>query len=49
MAGCAATRFASPGVVFALVALILFSLMAITTDIALETMTWVQTYTSRAS
>ena len=43
--GLRATRFASPGVVFALVALILFSLMAITTDIALETMTWVQTYT----
>jgi len=43
--GLRATRFASPGVVFALVALVLFSLMAITTDIALETMSWIQTYT----
>jgi drug/metabolite transporter (DMT)-like permease len=43
--GLRATRFASPGVVFALVALVLFSLMAITTDIALETMSWVQVYT----
>ena len=33
-----------PGVVFALVALVLFALMAITTDIALETMTWLQPY-----
>ena len=33
-----ATRFAGPGVVFALVALVLFALMAITSDIALETM-----------
>ncbi|MFL5668089.1 MAG: EamA family transporter [Chloroflexota bacterium] len=43
--GLRATRFAGPGVVFALVALVLFSLMAITTDIALETMTWIQIYT----
>ncbi len=43
--GLGSTRFAGPGVVFALVALVLFSLMAITTDIALETMSWVQTYT----
>ena len=43
--GLRATRFAGPGVVFAVVALVLFSLMAITTDVALETMTWIQTYT----
>jgi drug/metabolite transporter (DMT)-like permease len=43
--GLRATRFAGPGVVFALVALVLFSLMAITTDIALETMSWIQIYT----
>lgn len=43
--GIRATRFAGPGVVFALVALVLFSLMAITTDVALETMTWIQIYT----
>jgi drug/metabolite transporter (DMT)-like permease len=43
--GLRATRFAGPGVVFALVALVLFSLMAITTDVALDTMTWIQTYT----
>ncbi len=43
--GLRATRFAGPGVVFALVALVLFSLMAITTDVALETMSWVQIYT----
>ncbi len=43
--GWRSTRFAGPGVVFALAALVLFSLMAIATDIALETMTWVQTYT----
>lgn len=30
------TRFASPGVAFAVVALVLFALMAITTDVALE-------------
>ena len=43
--GLRATKFAGPGVVFAVVALVLFSLMAITTDVALETMTWVQIYT----
>ena len=42
--GLRATRFAGPGVIFALVALVLFSLMAITTDIALETMSWLQIY-----
>jgi drug/metabolite transporter (DMT)-like permease len=35
--GFRGTRFAGPGVVFAVVALVLFALMAITTDIALET------------
>src|SRR4029079_14162938 len=43
--GLRATRFAGPGVVFAVVALVLFSLMAITTDVALETMSWIQIYT----
>ena len=43
--GLRATRFAGPGVVFAAVALVLFSLMAITTDVALETMSWIQIYT----
>jgi drug/metabolite transporter (DMT)-like permease len=43
--GLRATRFAGPGVVFALAALVLFSLMAITTDVALETMSWIQIYT----
>ena len=43
--GLRATRFAGPGVVFALVALVLFSLMAITTDVALDTMSWIQIYT----
>jgi len=42
--GLRSARFAGPGVVFAFVALILFSLMAITTDIALETMSWLQVY-----
>ena len=40
--GLRATRFAGPGVVFAVVALILFALMAITMDIALETADWLQ-------
>ena len=40
--GLRGTRFASPGVVFAVVALVLFSLMAITTDIALESASWLQ-------
>ena len=43
--GLRATRFAGPGVVFALVALVLFALMAITTDVALDTMSWIQIYT----
>ncbi|HEX6867727.1 MAG TPA: DMT family transporter [Candidatus Limnocylindrales bacterium] len=43
--GLRATRFAGPGVVFAVIALVLFSLMAITTDVALETMTWIEIYT----
>jgi drug/metabolite transporter (DMT)-like permease len=43
--GLRATRFAGPGVIFAIVALVLFSLMAITTDVALETMSWIQIYT----
>ena len=42
--GVRSVRFAGPGVVFAVIALVLFSLMAITTDIALETMTWLQVY-----
>ncbi len=42
--GLKGTRFAGPGVVFALVALVLFALMAITSDIALETMSIVQLY-----
>ena len=40
--GWRATRLAGPGVIFAVVALVLFSLMAITTDIALETAGWLQ-------
>lgn len=40
--GWRATRFAGPGVVFALAALILFSLMAITTDVALDHAGWLQ-------
>ena len=43
--GLRATRFAGPGVIFAVIALVLFSLMAITTDVALETMSWIQIYT----
>ncbi len=42
--GWRATRFASPGVIFAVIALILFSLMTMATDIALETMGWIQVY-----
>lgn len=37
-----ATRFAGPGVVFAVVALVLFALMAITMDVALEAADWIQ-------
>jgi drug/metabolite transporter (DMT)-like permease len=40
--GFRATRFAGPGVVFAVVALVLFALMAITMDIALESAGWLQ-------
>ncbi len=40
--GWRATRFAGPGVVFALAALMLFSAMAITTDIALDFAGWLQ-------
>lgn len=40
--GLRATRFAGPGVAFAVVALVLFALMAITMDIALETADWIQ-------
>lgn len=40
--GLRGTRFAGPGVVFAVVALVLFALMAITTDIALESTGWLQ-------
>jgi drug/metabolite transporter (DMT)-like permease len=42
--GVRSARFAGPGVVFALIALVLFALMAITTDVALESMTWLQVY-----
>ena len=40
--GLRGTRFAGPGVIFAVVALVLFSLMAITTDIALESAGWLE-------
>ena len=40
--GLRGTRFAGPGVVFAVVALVLFAMMAITTDIALESAGWLQ-------
>ena len=40
--GLRGTRFAGPGVVFAVIALALFALMAITTDVALETAGWLQ-------
>ena len=40
--GWRATRLAGPGVIFAVAALVLFSLMAITTDIALERAGWLQ-------
>jgi len=36
------TRFAGPGVIFSIVALILFAMMAITTDVALEHADWLQ-------
>jgi drug/metabolite transporter (DMT)-like permease len=40
--GLPATHFAGPGVVFAVVALVLFALMAITMDVALESADWIQ-------
>lgn len=40
--GLHGTRFAGPGVVFAVVALVLFALMAITMDVALESAGWLQ-------
>lgn len=40
--GWRATRFAGPGVVFAVIALVLFACMAITMDVALETADWIQ-------
>jgi bacterial/archaeal transporter family protein len=43
--GWRSTRFAGPGVIFSIAALILFSLMTMATDIALETMSWIQVYT----
>ena len=42
--GWRSTRFAGPGVVFAVVALVLFAMMAITTDIALRSMDWIQMF-----
>jgi len=36
------TRFAGPGVIFSIVALILFALMAIVTDLAIEHAAWLQ-------
>ncbi len=43
--GWRSTRFAGPGVIFSIAALILFALMTMATDIALETMSWIQVYT----
>lgn len=40
--GLRGTRFAGPGVIFAVIALVLFALMAITMDIALESADWMQ-------
>ena len=48
MAAGASTRFAGPGVIFSIVALILFALMTMATDIALESTGWVQVYPRRA-
>lgn len=42
--GWRSTRFAGPGVIFSIAALILFALMTMVTDIALETMSWLQVY-----
>lgn len=36
------TRFAGPGVIFSIVALVLFAMMAITTDVAIEYADWLQ-------
>jgi drug/metabolite transporter (DMT)-like permease len=36
------TRFAGPGVVFSIIALVLFAMMAITTDVAIEYAEWLQ-------
>jgi drug/metabolite transporter (DMT)-like permease len=40
--GLRATRLAGPGVAYSVVALVLFSLMAITMDVALESADWIQ-------
>ena len=40
--GLRGTRFAGPGVAFAVVALVLFALMAIVTDVALDSAGWLQ-------
>jgi drug/metabolite transporter (DMT)-like permease len=40
--GLRGTRFAGPGVAFAVVALVLFALMAITMDVALESAGWLE-------
>jgi drug/metabolite transporter (DMT)-like permease len=40
--GWRSTRFAGPGVIFAIAALILFAMMAITTDVAIERAEWLQ-------
>jgi uncharacterized membrane protein len=40
--GLRGTRFAGPGVIFAVIALVLFALMAITMDIALDSADWIQ-------
>lgn len=40
--GWRSTRFAGPGVIFAIAALILFAMMAITTDVAIEHADWLQ-------
>ena len=40
--GWRSTRFAGPGVIFAIAALVLFAMMAITTDVAIEHAEWLQ-------
>ena len=40
--GLRGTRLAGPGVAFAVIALVLFAMMAITTDVALESADWTQ-------